>query len=86
MDEQLLRISHNAGCPAQTTNTLCRRRHPADVWWVFLQPWVTGGESVMIEVATGGASHEQLPMVLRWPHHSLGSNPAFALLGLGELR
>ena len=58
----------------------------ADVWWVFLQPIVTGGQSVMIEVATGGASHEQLPMVLRVPHHVLGTNPAFALLGLGERR
>ena len=57
---------------------------PADVWWVFLQPMVTGGASVMIEVATGGAAHEQLPMVLRVPHHALGTNPAFAILGLGE--
>lgn len=56
----------------------------ADVWWVFLQPMVTGGSSVMIEVATGGSSHEQLPMVLRVPHAPLGTNPAFALLGLGE--
>lgn len=38
----------------------------------------------MIEVATGGSTHEQLPMVLRIPHHPLGTNPAFALLGLGE--
>jgi hypothetical protein len=53
---------------------------------VFLQPLVTGGASVMVEVATGGASHEQLPMVLRVPHHALGSNPAFALLGLGASR
>lgn len=37
----------------------------------------------MIEVATGGASHEQLPMVLRVPHNALGTNPAFAILGLG---
>ncbi|KAL4438186.1 hypothetical protein ABPG77_010547 [Micractinium sp. CCAP 211/92] len=56
-----------------------------DVWWVFLQPLVTGGESVMVEVATGGASHEQLPMVLRFPHHPLGTNPAFAILGLGDV-
>ncbi|KAL4448488.1 hypothetical protein ABPG75_005707 [Micractinium tetrahymenae] len=56
-----------------------------DVWWVFLQPLVTGGESVMVEVATGGASHQQLPMVLRFPHHPLGTNPAFAILGLGDV-
>lgn len=56
-----------------------------DVWWVFLQPLVTGGQSVMIEVATGGSSHEQLPMVLRVPHSALGTNPAFALLGLGDV-
>jgi hypothetical protein len=36
-----------------------------------------------LQVATGGASHEQLPMVLRVPHAALGTNPAFALLGLG---
>ena len=28
---------------------------PPDVWWVFLQPMITGGPSVMIDVATGGA-------------------------------
>lgn len=37
-----------------------------------------------MQVATGGSSHQQLPMVLRVPHASLGSNPAFAILGLGE--
>jgi hypothetical protein len=67
-------------CPSTSSAFPC----PADVWWVFLQPLVTGGASVMIEVATGGSTHEQLPMVLRIPHHPLGINPAFALLGLGE--
>lgn len=71
--------------PARHSHKLCCSlpARLADVWWVFIQPIVTGGESVMVEVATGGASHEQLPMVLRVPHHVLGTNPAFALLGLG---
>ncbi|PSC70351.1 signal peptide peptidase-like 3 [Micractinium conductrix] len=56
-----------------------------DVWWVFLQPMITGGPSVMIDVATGGSSREQLPMVLRVPHAPLGTNPAFSLLGLGDV-
>ena len=47
------------------------------------------GKSVMVEVATGGDSGEQLPMVLKVPH--LGSNPLkvcflpFSMLGFGDI-
>ncbi len=43
----------------------------------------------MVEVATGGDSGEQLPMVLKVPH--LGSNPLkvcwmpFSMLGFGDI-
>eukprot|EP00887_Chlorella_sp_A99_P007587 scaffold28.g7587.t1 len=57
-----------------------------DVWWVFLQPAVTGGESVMVEVATGGEAHEPMPMVLKVPHWpALGTNPAYSILGFGDV-
>ena len=56
------------------------------MWWVFLQPWVTGGPSVMVEVATGGGGRAaRLPMLLRVPQAWLGSNPAYAMLGLGDV-
>ncbi|KAF6265995.1 signal peptide peptidase-domain-containing protein [Scenedesmus sp. NREL 46B-D3] len=48
-----------------------------DVFWVFLQPMLTGGgTSVMVEVAGGGDSHEFLPMLLRG---------AYSLLGFGDV-
>lgn len=76
-------LLHSLPLPPSISRPLPWVFSPADVWWVFLQPLVTGGASVMVEVATGGASHEQLPMVLRVPHRALGTNPAFAILGLG---
>ena len=42
-----------------------------DIFFVFITPmFMEGGKSVMVEVATGGDSGEQLPMVLRVPHLS----------------
>lgn len=55
-----------------------------DVWWVFLQPVVTGGDSVMIAVATGSPG-EQLPMLLEVPRRGLGSNTGYAMLGFGDV-
>jgi signal peptide peptidase-like protein 2B len=59
-----------------------------DVFWVFLQPMLTGGgTSVMVEVAGGGDSHEFLPMLLRVPR--LSGPPiirgAYSLLGFGDI-
>lgn len=59
-----------------------------DVFWVFLQPMLTGGgTSVMVEVAGGGGSHEFLPMLLRVPR--LSGPPiirgSYSLLGFGDV-
>ena len=58
-----------------------------DVWWVFLQPVVVGGPSVMVEVATGGGSTRfKMPMVFAVPRiNSLGTNPGLTMLGLGDV-
>ncbi len=57
-----------------------------DVWWVFLQPLVTGGASVMVAVASGGPAGAPPPMLLAVPFlRGLGSRPAYALLGLGDV-
>lgn len=58
-----------------------------DVWWVFLQPAVLGGRSIMVEVATGGDDLGfHMPMVLTVPQFwGLGTNPAMAVLGLGDV-
>ena len=67
---------------AQVASILLPLAFCYDIWWVFVQPLVFGGTSVMVEVATGGASREQMPMVLRVPQaNSLGTNPAFSILG-----
>ncbi|KAH7624044.1 hypothetical protein Ndes2526B_g01296 [Nannochloris sp. 'desiccata'] len=57
-----------------------------DVWWVFLQPIVVGGPSVMVEVATGGGGGFRLPIAFAIPRYSaLGTNPSLAMLGLGDV-
>jgi hypothetical protein len=44
-----------------------------DVWWVFLEPRMFGGESVMVDVATGGGSAARpLPLLLRVPSPLFG--------------
>ncbi|KDD74042.1 signal peptide peptidase, partial [Helicosporidium sp. ATCC 50920] len=55
-----------------------------DVWWVFLQPRVTGGPSVMVDVAGGGGG-EHFPGTLLAPQTSLGDSPAMAVLGFGDV-
>jgi len=37
-----------------------------DIFWVFLSPYVFG-QSVMVQVATGGRTHETVPMLFRIP-------------------
>ncbi|KAF8764894.1 signal peptide peptidase-like 2B [Argiope bruennichi] len=61
-----------------------------DIFFVFVTPYFTvKGESVMEEVATGGSSAEQLPMVLRVVH--FGFDPLavcykqFSILGFGDI-
>jgi len=57
-----------------------------DVWWVFLQPIVVGGPSVMVEVATAGGGGFRLPIVFAVARCSaLGTNPSLAMLGLGDV-
>ena len=61
-----------------------------DIFFVFLTPFLTkDGKSIMVEVATGGDTGEQLPMVLKVPH--LGSSPLkacwlpYSMLGYGDI-
>merc|ERR1711936_385501 len=62
-----------------------------DIFFVFITPlFMEGGKSVMVEVATGHSSDEQLPMVLRVPH--LPREPSrvcyvhtYSLLGFGDI-
>lgn len=61
---------------------------PLQVFWVFLQPALTGGgSSVMVEVASGAGSQEFLPMLLRVPR--LAGPPilrgAYSMLGFGDV-
>lgn len=55
-----------------------------DVFWVFIQPLLTHSESVMVRVATGGDTHEAIPMVIRIPRLS-SDLPGYSLLGLGDI-
>merc|ERR1719507_528984 len=61
-----------------------------DIFFVFITPLFMSGKSVMVEVATGHSSDEQLSMVLRVPH--LSTNPSrvcymqtYSLLGFGDI-
>ncbi len=61
-----------------------------DIFFVFITPALTSdGKSVMVEVATGGGTGEQLPMVLKVPH--MGKNPynacwiPYSMLGFGDI-
>ncbi|XP_042239174.1 signal peptide peptidase-like 2B [Homarus americanus] len=64
-----------------------------DIFFVFITPFITSdGQSIMVEVAKGGASKEQLPMVLKVPNLAyleisticqLTDN--FNLLGFGDI-
>jgi len=53
-----------------------------DVWWVYLQPIVTGSASAMVSIA----KHHALPLFLAFPEiGSVGTAPAYAILGLGDI-
>ncbi|CAL8468855.1 g8396 [Coccomyxa elongata] len=56
-----------------------------DVFWVFIEPLIMGGTSVMVEVATGEASHEALPMLLTAPNMRGGPNAGYSVLGFGDV-
>ncbi|XP_022252688.1 signal peptide peptidase-like 2B isoform X1 [Limulus polyphemus] len=66
-----------------------------DIFFVFITPFLTvffslqKGESVMVEVATGGSSQEVLPMVLRVPHFNFDPMSVcykqYSLLGFGDI-
>lgn len=87
------RLSSKPSCtpatcpPPQVACVLLPLAFAYDVWWVFIEPLVFGGRSVMVEVATGGLAHQQLPMVLRVPHWSdlPLDNPAYSILGFGDV-
>lgn len=54
-----------------------------DVFFVYIQPLLFHNESVMKKVATGGDTHEILPMALIFPNFE---NPqAFSMLGYGDI-
>eukprot|EP00890_Picochlorum_soloecismus_P005715 jgi/Picsp_1/6144/NSC_03498-R1_protein len=53
-----------------------------DVWWVYLQPMVTGSASAMVSIA----KHHALPLFLAFPEiGSVGTAPSYAILGLGDV-
>ncbi|KAK9828615.1 hypothetical protein WJX72_001047 [[Myrmecia] bisecta] len=56
-----------------------------DVFWVFIQPQLFNAPSVMIQVATGGASHEQMPMLLLVPRFLLHPLGGYSMLGFGDI-
>lgn len=61
-----------------------------DIFFVFVTPFLTmKGESIMVEVAKGGNTQEQLPMVLRVPHFNNEALSVcfgqFSLLGFGDI-
>jgi len=54
-----------------------------DVFFVYIQPLIFHNESVMKKVATGGSTHEILPMALILPN--LGTPGAYSMLGYGDI-
>ena len=54
-----------------------------DVFFVYIQPMLFHNESVMKKVATGGSTHEVLPMVLLIPNFE--DPEAFSMLGYGDI-
>mmetsp|Transcript_33824 Transcript_33824/g.95756 ORF Transcript_33824/g.95756 Transcript_33824/m.95756 type:complete len:423 (+) Transcript_33824:586-1854(+) len=55
-----------------------------DIFWVFIEPLIFSGPSVMVKVATGGGTHEVLPMVLVVPY-LFSDLPGTSILGLGDI-
>ncbi|XP_045122431.1 signal peptide peptidase-like 2B isoform X2 [Portunus trituberculatus] len=63
-----------------------------DIFFVFITPLITADrKSIMVEVAKGGASHEQLPIVLKVPNFAkeitqvCSSIEDYNLLGFGDI-
>lgn len=60
-----------------------------DIFFVFITPLFSAGKSVMVEVATGGGSKEQLPMVLKVPRLKKSTLSVclrpYSLLGFGDI-
>jgi len=56
-----------------------------DIFWVFISPLFFRGESVMVEVATGGGTGESVPMLLRMPSFGDGPFGSDRLLGFGDI-
>ncbi|KAH9368460.1 hypothetical protein HPB48_012610 [Haemaphysalis longicornis] len=61
-----------------------------DIFFVFLTPLILPkGDSVMVEVATGGGTGESVPMVMRVPRSTTADMAAcmggYLLLGLGDI-
>lgn len=56
-----------------------------DIFWVFIQPYLTHGDSVMVKVATGGDQHWQLPMLLIVPAFHLSPATGPVILGFGDI-
>ena len=65
-----------------TATTLLLLAAANDVWWVFVQPRVTGGPSVMVAVATSASTPA---LALLAPLLRGGPRAGFALLGLGDI-
>jgi len=59
-----------------------------DIFWVYLQPHLFSGESVMVKVATGGENHESLPMLFLFPRLDYDADSGgkeFSMLGYGDV-
>ncbi|KAL9985926.1 hypothetical protein ACROYT_G008380 [Oculina patagonica] len=60
-----------------------------DIFFVFITPLFSAGKSIMVEVATGGGSKEQLPMVFKVPRLSKSALSVclrpYSLLGFGDI-
>ncbi|KAK9821152.1 hypothetical protein WJX74_001342 [Apatococcus lobatus] len=56
-----------------------------DIFWVFLQPLLTHSDSVMVDVAKGGSSHETMPMLLTVPRFVDPLGGASSMLGFGDI-
>ncbi|XP_020619507.1 signal peptide peptidase-like 2B isoform X2 [Orbicella faveolata] len=60
-----------------------------DIFFVFITPLFSAGKSIMVEVATGGGSKEQLPMVFKVPRLSRSALSVclrpYSLLGFGDI-
>lgn len=55
-----------------------------DIFWVFISPYIFTS-SVMVTVATGGGTGEQIPMLLRLPRFGDDFPEVYSLLGFGDI-